>query len=61
MKPLNSFTKGIAAEFREIKWPTRKETMRLVLTVLGFSIGVSIMLGAADYIFLRLMDGFIIK
>jgi preprotein translocase SecE subunit len=61
MKLLNSLVKGAIGEFRQINWPTRKETTRLVLTVLGFSIGTALILGVADFGFLQLVDKFIIK
>lgn len=61
MKFLNSLTKGMIGEFKQINWPTRKETVRLVLTVIGFSVGMSLVLGVADYAFLKLIEKFIIK
>ena len=61
MKLLNSFAKGMVGEFKQINWPTRKETIKLVLTVVGFSVGMSLILGIADYGFLQLIERFIIK
>jgi len=61
MKLLNSLVKGAVGEFRQITWPTRKETVRLVLTVISFSVATALLLGVADYGFLQLVDKFIIK
>ncbi|MDD4930963.1 MAG: preprotein translocase subunit SecE [Candidatus Colwellbacteria bacterium] len=61
MKPLNSIVKSATAEFQAITWPTKKETIRLALTVMVFSILMAAFLGAADYGFLQLVEKFIIK
>lgn len=61
MKFLNSLAKGMAGEFKQINWPSRKETVRLVLTVVGFSVAMALVLGIADYGFLQLIEKFIIK
>ena len=61
MKLLNSLVSGAIGELRQINWPTRKETIRLVITVIGFSVGMALLLWAADLFFLQLVDKFIIK
>jgi len=38
-------------EFEHINWPDQKQTIKLVLIVIGISVGVSLFLGAFDFIF----------
>jgi preprotein translocase SecE subunit len=61
MKPLNSFFSSAAAEFKQITWPSRKETIRLVIVVIVFSAGMAAFLGIADYGFSRILREFILK
>lgn len=37
-------------ELKKVIWPTRKETIKHTLIVIGVSIAVAIFLGLADYI-----------
>jgi len=46
-------------EFRRVNWPTRQETFRLTLIVVGLSIGVAIFLGALDLGFAYLLQRFL--
>jgi len=43
-------------EFLRVNWPTRQETIRLTLIVVGFSIGVALFLGVLDLIFTLILD-----
>ncbi|MEK7193974.1 MAG: preprotein translocase subunit SecE [Patescibacteria group bacterium] len=47
-------------EFRRVNWPTRKETIRLTLIVIGLSLTVAIYLGLLDSIFVYLLEKFVI-
>lgn len=38
-------------ELKKVIWPSRKETLRHTLLVIGVSLGVALILGIADYIF----------
>jgi preprotein translocase subunit SecE len=46
-------------EFRRVNWPSRQETIRLTLIVIGISIGVAAFLGILDFIFSYLLQIFI--
>lgn len=37
-------------ELRHIRWPTRRQAIRLSLIVLGFTVAFTVFLGLADYI-----------
>jgi len=43
-------------EFKRVNWPTRKETMRYTLFVIGLSIALSIFLGLIDFIFVQVLE-----
>lgn len=60
---LNRFKSYIQESYQEIhrvNWPTRKETVRLTLIVIGISIGVAIFLGILDFVFTYLLERFLI-
>jgi preprotein translocase SecE subunit len=40
-----------------VTWPSREEAWNLTLIVLAATVGMSIILGASDFIFARIMRG----
>jgi preprotein translocase subunit SecE len=59
IKPKKSrfdFVRNIIAELRKVAWPTRQETIRLSLMVIGVCIVVGIFLGAIDFGFAELIS-----
>lgn len=38
-------------ELRHVNWPTRQEAVRLTTIVIGISVGLSLFLGAFDFLF----------
>lgn len=57
---LKSFLKESRQEFQHVNWPTRSETIRMVIVVIFVSLLVAAFLGAIDYFFLYLL-GLVIK
>ena len=55
-----SFLKDVQLEVKKVNWPTRKETLRYTLIVIGVSAVVAAFLGGLDYIFSTLLNKFII-
>ncbi len=43
-------------ELKRVNWPTRAETLRYTLFVIGFSIGIAVLLGVADFAFLKALE-----
>ncbi len=39
-----------------MNWPTREETIRYTLFVIGFSVGLSAFLGILDFVFLQILQ-----
>ena len=54
------FFKEVRIELKKVTWPTRAETIRYTLLVIGVSAGVALFLGGLDYLFSFLLSEFII-
>jgi preprotein translocase subunit SecE len=50
-----TFFVDIVGELRKVVWPTRQETIRLTLIVIGLCVVMGILLGAVDYGFSELV------
>ncbi len=50
-----TFFSDIIGELKKVVWPTRNETVRLTLIVLGLCIVMGVILGAVDYGFSELV------
>jgi preprotein translocase subunit SecE len=57
---LKSYIQDSYREFHRVNWPTKKETVRLVLVVIGLSLGVAVFLGVLDMVFVYLLEKFVI-
>lgn len=55
-----TFLKEARLEMKKVNWPTRQQTIRYTLIVIGVSVAVAIYLGGLDVIFTRLIDKFIL-
>ena len=61
MNKLLTFIKEARVELKKVNWPTREKTIKFTGAVIGISIGVSIFLGALDFLFEFALKTFIIK
>ena len=48
---LVEYLKSAKVELKKVSWPTKKETMKFTLIVIGMSAFVAVFLGALDLIF----------
>jgi len=53
------FFREVKSEVKKVNWPTKKETIRYTLVVIGISLFVAIFLGGLDFIFDTLLKSFI--
>jgi len=55
-----TFLKEVKLEIKKVNWPTRQETLRYTLIVVGVSLAVAAFLGTLDFIFSRLLNKFML-
>jgi len=55
-----TFLKEVRLEMKKVNWPTRQETIKKTLTVIGISAGVAAFLGALDFVFTSLLNKFVL-
>lgn len=52
------YLKDSKAELHKVVWPTKKQTVNHTLLVIGFSLGLALILGAADYLLNKVLELF---
>jgi preprotein translocase subunit SecE len=55
MQKLFNFLKEARGELKNVKWPSKKKTIRYTKAVIGFSLIVALFLGGLDYVFRMLL------
>ena len=55
-----SFLKEVRLELKKVNWPTKKETARYTLIVLGIALVVAVFLGGVDFLFTAFLNKFIL-
>lgn len=53
---IREFLQESRQEFKRVNWPTREETIRYTLFVVGFSLGLALFLGVLDYGFVQILE-----
>lgn len=56
-----TFLKEVRLEVKKVNWPTRQQTIKYTLIVLGVSFGVAIFLGVFDFFFATFINKLINK
>ena len=59
IKKLFIFLKEVYLEMKKVNWPSRKETVKYTLIIVGVSLVVAAFLGSLDYIFSTILDKYI--
>lgn len=59
-KRIIGYLKDVKFEMRKVSWPTKRETFRYTLIVIFVSLIVAIFLGALDFIFITLLNRFVL-
>lgn len=57
---ITTFLKEVRVELRKVNWPTRKQTIKYTLIIIGVSFAVAIFLGGLDSLFTWLISKFIL-
>lgn len=55
------FLKEVRIELAKVVWPSRTETIKYTLTVIVFSLATALILGAFDYLLLRIFESILTK
>ena len=55
------FLAEVKNELAKVVWPTRSETVKYTVTVILFSVGVALVLGAFDYGLLKVFEVLVTK
>lgn len=61
MKPLVEYLTASRSELAKVSWPNRRQTVRLTIVVIIFSLVFAAILGAIDYVFATLVQKIIVK
>lgn len=54
------YVKSSRLELRHVNWPSRKESVRLSLLVIGVSLAVAAFLGGVDFVMQFILNNFIL-
>jgi len=55
------FFKEVKIELKKVNWPTRDQTVRYTLVVIGMSIAVTAFLGSLDFAFSYILNRFVFR
>lgn len=55
MEKIITFLKEVKVELSKVVWPSRKQTIRMTMAVIGISTAVAIFVGAVDYLLTKLL------
>ena len=59
-KKIVEFLKEVKLETKKVNWPSRKETIKYTLIIVGVSFAVAAFLGGLDFIFTTIINEFIL-
>jgi len=57
---ITTFLKEARLEMKKVNWPSRQETIRKTLVVIGISVAIAIFLGAIDFVLTTLLEKFVL-
>ncbi len=60
LQKITTFLKEVKVELKKVNWPTKQETIKHTLIIIGVSLAVAIFLGGLDFIFTWLIQKFVI-
>ena len=55
-----TFLKEVRLEIKKVDWPTKQETIKYTLIVIGVCLGVALFLGSVDFIFTNILNKFLL-
>lgn len=61
MEKITNFLKDIKLEMGRVNWPTKQQTTKYTLIVIGMSVFLAVFLGALDFIFGQIIHIFVFR
>lgn len=58
---LGTFLKEVHLEMKKVNWPTRKETIKYTLIILGVTVAVAAFLGGLDFVFTSTLNKYLLN
>lgn len=58
---IKNFLMEVKSEMKKVSWPTRKETLKYTLAVIGVSVVLAAFFGGLDYTLTYLLETYILK
>jgi preprotein translocase subunit SecE len=55
-----NYLKEVRLEMKKVNWPSRADTLRFTVIVIGISLGVAAILGGFDFIFTSVLQIFVV-
>ncbi|RJQ13844.1 preprotein translocase subunit SecE [Candidatus Parcubacteria bacterium] len=55
-----NYLRDVKIELKKVNWPSRSETLRYTFIVVGISLATALFLGALDFVFIRVLNKFIL-
>jgi preprotein translocase subunit SecE len=46
---------NLFSELKKVTWPSREQTMKLTVIVVGISVGMALFIGGLDFVFTNLL------
>jgi preprotein translocase subunit SecE len=56
MSKVTQFFSEVKAELSKVVWPSKEQTLKYTATVIVFSVLVAVVLGAADYLLIKVLE-----
>ena len=55
LKKTGNYLKEVRAELLKVRWPSKQETVKMTMIVVGASVGVGLLISVLDLLFTQLL------
>ncbi|MBI2633734.1 MAG: preprotein translocase subunit SecE [Parcubacteria group bacterium] len=59
LRNIPQYLKDVRFELRKVNWPSREETIKYTIIVVGLSAALAALLGAFDFIYVQILERFV--
>jgi preprotein translocase subunit SecE len=59
MSRITHYLKEVRIELKKVNWPTRSQTTKYTIAVIGMSFAMAIFFGGLDYVFSLVLNNFV--